>query len=61
MITVQVNINGNCIAARSAVRIEDEDAVGKATYRVDDGTEIRHNPKEGAIKLAHKLLDCIKE
>ena len=61
MITVQININGNCILARSATRIEDEDAIGKATYKVDDGNVIRHKPKDGVISLAHKLLDCIKE
>ena len=61
MITVQININGNCIAARSATRIKDEDATGKATYKVDDGTIIRFNPEKGAKALAHKLLDCIKE
>ena len=61
MITVQININGNCILARSAIRIEDEDATGKATYKVDDGKQIRFNPDEGAVALAHKLLDCIEE
>ena len=61
MISVQININGNCIAARSATRIRDEDDTGEAVYKVDDGIEIRHNPDEGAVALAHKLLDCIKE
>ena len=61
MITVQININGNCIFARSATRTKEPDANGKATYKVDDGKEIRFNPDEGAIKLAHKLLDCIEE
>lgn len=61
MITVQININGNCILARSATRIEDEDITGKATYKVDDGNIIRFNPDEGAVALAHKLLACIKE
>jgi hypothetical protein len=61
MITVQININGNCILARSATRIKDEDAKGEATYEVDDGNTILHNPNEGAVALAHKLLDCIKE
>jgi hypothetical protein len=61
MITVSILINGHPIYTRSAVRIEDEDVMGKATYSVDDGSQIRHNPDEGAVKLAHKLLECIKE
>jgi hypothetical protein len=61
MITVQININGNCILARSATRIRDENAEGEAIYEVDDGNTILHKPNEGAVALAHKLLDCIKE
>jgi len=61
MITVTILINNNPIHTRSAVRMEDEDAVGKATYEVDDGSSIRHNPDEGAVALAKKMLDTIKE
>ena len=68
MITVQININGNCILARSAVNIgkADPDFIyGKNTplckYKVDDGSIIEHNQKDGAVALAHKLLDTIKE
>jgi hypothetical protein len=61
MLTVQININGNCILARSACRIKDEDKKGNALYKVDDGKLIQHKPEEGAVKLAHKLLDCITE
>jgi hypothetical protein len=61
MITVQISINGGCIYARSAVKIKDEDANGKAAYRVDDGQIIEHNYSDGAIVLAKKLLDTIHE
>jgi hypothetical protein len=61
MITVQININGNCILARSATRIKDENSKGEAAYKVDDGNIILHKPNDGAVALAHKLLDCIKE
>ena len=61
MITVCININDKTIMARSAKRIKDEDKKGEATYKTDCGKKIKHNPDEGAVKLAHKLLDCIKE
>ena len=61
MISVIIAINGNPIMARSAVRTEDEDVNNKATYKIDDGTIIRHNPGDGAVNLAIKLLKTIKE
>ena len=59
MITVQININGNCIVARSATRMCDLPN-GKSQYRTDCNHIIEHNPDDGAISLAHKLLDLIK-
>lgn len=47
--------------ARSAWRVEEPDGVGKATYRLDNGTTIRHTPEDGAKELAKKMLDSIKE
>ncbi len=61
MITVQININGNCILARSATRIVEPDTIGEARYKVDDGKIIKFNPDKGAVALAHKLLDCIEK
>ena len=61
MITIQININGNCLVARSCARIEDENKKGEAVYKTDCGKKIYHNPDDGAIALSHKLLDCIKE
>lgn len=58
MITVAILINGNPIMARSANNI------GKRKenkYKCDDGTIIEHNPDDGAVALAKKMLDTIKE
>lgn len=60
MITVHININGTCILARSATNVKDNKD-GTCNYKTDCGTIIKHNPKEGAVSLAHKLLGCIKE
>lgn len=53
MITVSILINGHPLLTRSAIR----SAPGK--YRVDDGSILHHDHKEGAVALAHKLLDTI--
>ena len=59
MITVSISINGNTIMARSAVNKGDEDNMGRARYACDDGSHIRHNPGDGAVVLAKKMLDTI--
>lgn len=59
MITVAILINGQPIAARSAVRKELKSGVGY--YACDDGTTIQHRYDDGAVKLAIKLLRTIKE
>jgi hypothetical protein len=61
LITVAILINGNPIAARSAVNTLSENAKGKTLYRVDDGSIVNHKPDDGAVKLAIKLLQTIKE
>ena len=55
MLTVAILINGQPLYTRSCFREED----GK--YRVDDGSIIEHNYGDGAITLAHKLLDIMYE
>jgi len=56
MISVIVAINGKPIHRRSAVRIS-EDEKGIRTYRVyDSNVRIKHDPKDGAVKLAKKLF-----
>lgn len=62
MITVSILINGQPIYTRSASNISKHNSYSKdSEYKVDDGNIIKHKQKDGAIKLAHKLLDTIKE
>lgn len=61
MITVQVLINGKVILARSARNVDPKVDVEESTYKVDDGTIIKHRRCDGAVKLAHLLLDTIEE
>ncbi len=60
MISVVILINGNPIMARSARNTGDL-LTGGCEYTVDDGSTIAHNPDDGAVKLAIKLLGTIKE
>lgn len=55
MIGVYITINGTTIFARTAVNRLKEHGV----YVADDGSRIEHNPDDGAIVLAKKLLDTI--
>lgn len=59
MISVAIMINGNPIMARSVVRMTEEK--NECEYHCDDGSVIKHNPEEGAVALAKKMLDTIKE
>lgn len=60
MITVAILINGHPIYTRTAVNItEGEEELN--TYKVDDGSIIKHNPEHGAVVLAKMMLDTIKE
>lgn len=60
MITVSVLINGQPIYTRSAVN-RGPKASGECRYDVDDGSVIDHMREDGAVALAHKLLDTIEE
>lgn len=55
MLTVSILINGHPLYTRSCFREEE----GK--YRVDDGSVVLHSYNDGAIVLAHKLLDTMYE
>ena len=57
MIGVYITINGKTIFARTAVNRLKEHGV----YIGDDGTRIDHNPDDGAIVLAKKMLDTITD
>lgn len=63
MITVQILINGKVIFCRSAVNQTKGPYNPKAVhhYKNDDGHIIKHKPEEGAVILAKKMLDTIKE
>jgi hypothetical protein len=60
MITVAILINGHPIVARNAVNQQKENDEGLTEYLTDSGVKIYHNPDDGAVVLAHKLLDEIK-
>jgi hypothetical protein len=59
MMSVNILINGNPILTRSCWEIKGED--GECEYQVDDGRIIKHNYNNGAVPLAVKLLEGIKE
>lgn len=57
MLTVAILKNGHPLMARSAVNKLKTEGV----YICDDGTRIEHDPKDGAVALAKKMLDTIVE
>lgn len=62
MITVTILINGQPIYTRTAVNVSTDSVSGDLNiYESDDGSIISHNKSHGAIVLAKKLLDTIKE
>ena len=61
MLTVAILVNGNPLMARSATNTLEETADGSHIYLCDTGEKIFHKREDGAVKLAHKLLDTIKE
>lgn len=64
MITVAILINGQPTLARSARNVSGkghDSAKFADVYAVDDGTRLEHWRKDGAVKLAAKLLKTIKE
>lgn len=58
MITVTILVNGQPIFTRSAVRVVTS---SPNTYELDDGSYLKHEGADGAIKLAKAMLDTIKE
>jgi hypothetical protein len=57
MITVNISINGEPVYTRTAVNRLQEHGV----YILDTGERIHHNPEDGAIALAVKMLHSIYE
>lgn len=60
MLTVAILINGNPLVARSARNMAKKKG-NKTVYKTDCGTEILHNPDDGAVELAKKMLDTIQK
>lgn len=65
MLTVTISINGQPIYTRTVVNTGYVAYVGpkskKIRYICDDGSAIQHDPDDGAVKLAIKALETIKE
>ncbi len=57
MITVNILINGEALYARSATNRLKEHGV----YILDTGERIQHDPEDGAVALAIKMLHCIED
>jgi len=61
MMTVAILINNEPLYSRTIKRIVNEDDTdGNRCYEVDDGTRIWHDPHDGIITLAKKVLDKIE-
>jgi len=61
MMTVAIIINNQPLYSRTIKRIVNEDEGNrKRCYELDDGTRIWHDPKDGIISLAKKVLDNIE-
>lgn len=60
MITVAILINGHPIVARNAVNQGKRNRKGECLYLTDSGEKVWHETSLGAVALAHRLLDTIK-
>ena len=62
MITVSIFINGNPIITRSARNVICVDIdKGIFRYDIDDGSIVTHKRTDGAVVLAKKMLDTVRE
>jgi hypothetical protein len=59
MISVSIFINLKPVYTRTARNIGQKGSI--CSYELDTGEIIEHNPDEGAVVLAKKMLDTIKE
>ncbi len=59
MITVSILLNGRPIYTRTAVNQGKDGQNGGRLYRTDCGSVIEHDRGDGAIALAHKMLQLI--
>ena len=62
MITIDISVNGKTVFARSAkntnVLGQEE---GEFEYLTDAGDFVPHNPEDGIVKLAIKIIKTIRE
>lgn len=61
MLTVAILLNGNPLVAKNAIRQDGPaDSEGYIKYKNDAGEIILHRPSDGAVVLAKRLLDTIR-
>lgn len=60
MISVTIRINGRVIGEKHAIRNMEPDKRNIAQYGTDCGKIIKHNPKDGAVELAKKMLNLME-
>lgn len=60
MITVAILINGQPLVAKNAINQKRTNEKGQTAYLTDAGELIWHDRDEGAVVLAHLLLDTIR-
>lgn len=60
MLTVAILINGNPIVAKNAINQIEQNEKGETAYKTDSGEIIYHHRDDGAVALAKKLLDTIR-
>lgn len=60
MITVAILINGNPIVAKNAINQRTQNDLGETAYKTDSGEIIWHHRDAGAVTLARRLLDTIR-
>lgn len=61
MITVSILINGEPIFTRTAVNKGEAKNSLYHKYHLDSGNTVLHKREDGAVALAKKMLDDIKE
>lgn len=60
MITVAILLNGNPLVARNAINQGRTNERGETAYLTDSGVTLWHRRDAGAVELAKRLLDEIK-
>ena len=62
MMSVSILINGKAIYTRTAVNVRRAKFPQRGCiYKLDTGQEIVHDPDEGGVALARKMLNTIVE